>query len=135
MLRLAGWWWIVVSAIHPLVVIIQYFDQWKAIAQDGWFNVIAPNPFAPIFEREDAFWCMFLTPFLLLIGKLCLWAYRRQLVFPLSVGVILTGTMLVGLFLEPLSGIWFALPPSLMLLWSSKPKSGIILFKLIPRIK
>lgn len=120
MLRLAGWWWIAVSAIHPLVVIIQYFEQWKAIAHDGWFNVIAPNPFTPIYDREDAFWCMFLTPFMFIIGELCLWANRRQLVLPISVGAILVGTMLVGLFLVPLSGIWLTLPPSVMLLWSSK---------------
>ena len=32
MLRLAGWWWIAVSAIHGLGGIILYFEQWQAIA-------------------------------------------------------------------------------------------------------
>jgi Family of unknown function (DUF6463) len=86
MLRLSGWWWIAVSAIHALGGIILYFEQWQAIAQAGWFNVIAPDPFAPIFDREDAFWFMFLTPFLFLIGELSLWAVRKKLVFPVSVG-------------------------------------------------
>ncbi len=122
MLRIAGFWWIAVSAIHGLVVITFYFDQWIAIAQDGWFNVIAPNPLAPMFDREDAFWLMFLTPFLFLIGRLCLWADHKNLVFPISVGVILVSTSLVGLFLVPVSGIWLALPPSFMMLWSAKQK-------------
>jgi hypothetical protein len=123
MLRIAGFWWIAVSAIHGLVVIVLYFDQWQAIAQDGWFNVIAPDPLTPIFDREDAFWLMFLTPFLFLIGRLCLWADHQHLAFPISVGVILVGTVLVGLFLVPVSGIWLALPPSLILLWSSRQKN------------
>jgi hypothetical protein len=120
MLRLAGWWWIAVSAIHGLGGIILYFEQWQAIAQAGWFNVIAPDPFAPIFDREDAFWFMFFTPFLFLIGELSLWLARKKLVFPVFVGVIVLGTVLVGLFLMPVSGIWLGLPPSLMMLYSSK---------------
>jgi Family of unknown function (DUF6463) len=119
MLRVAGFWWIAVSAIHGLGVMVLYFDQWTAIAQDGWFNVIAPNPFAPIYDREDAFWVMFLTPFLFLIGRLCLWAHNQHLVFPRSVGLILVITELSGLFLYPVSGIWLALPPSVMLIWAS----------------
>jgi Family of unknown function (DUF6463) len=120
MLRLAGCWWIAVSAIHGLGGIILYFEQWRAIAQAGWFNVIAPDPFAPIFDREDAFWFMFLTPFFFLIGELSLWLARKKLVFPVSVGVILLGTVLIGLFLMPVSGIWLGLPPSIMMLYSSK---------------
>ena len=120
MLRLAGWWWIAVSVLHGLGGILLYEKQWRAIAYDGWFNVIAPNPIAPIFDREDAFWFMFLTPLIFLIGELCFWAYRRKLVFNISVGIVLTGTMIVGVFLMPVSGIWLALPPSIMMLWSSK---------------
>ena len=124
MLRLAGWWWIAVSAIHALGGIILYFDQWQAIAQAGWFNVIAPNPFAPIFDREDAFWFMFITPFFFLMGELSLWLASKKLVFPISVGAILLGTVLVGLFLMPVSGIWLGLPPRIMLLWSSKSRQS-----------
>jgi hypothetical protein len=120
MLRIAGFWWIAVSAIHGLVGIFFYFEQWQAIAQDGWFNVIAPNLSTPIFDREDAFWYMFLTPFLFLLGKLCLWADRQKLTLPISIGRILLATVSVGLFLMPISGFWLALPPSIMLLKSSK---------------
>ena len=120
MLRLAGWWWIAVSVIHATVCVFQYSDQWSAIAFDGWFNVIAPDPTAPIFDREDAFWCTFLTPLIFLIGELCLWADRQQLVFPISVGIMLTSTMIIGIFLIPVSGIWLALPPSMMMIWTSK---------------
>jgi hypothetical protein len=59
MLRIAGIWWIAVSVIHGLGGIIIYAKQWQAmpsasfaIAQDGWFNVIAPNPLAPIFRSK-----------------------------------------------------------------------------------
>jgi hypothetical protein len=124
MLRLAGWWWIAMSAIHGLGGIILYFEQWQAISQAGWFNVIAPNPFAPIFDREDAFWFMFITPFFFLMGELSLWLASKKLVFPVSVGAILLGTVLVGLFLMPVSGIWLGLPPSIMLLWSSKSRQS-----------
>jgi hypothetical protein len=50
MMRITGLWWIVIGVIHGLVGTIIFFDQWRAIAQDGWFNVIAPNPLAPIFD-------------------------------------------------------------------------------------
>ena len=120
MLRIAGWWWIAVSVVHGLGGVILYFEQWQEIAQAGWFNVIAPDPTAPIFPREDAFWFMFLTPLLFLIGELCLWADRRKFVFPISVGTILTVTMVVGIFLMPVSGIWLALPPSIIMLYSSE---------------
>jgi Family of unknown function (DUF6463) len=119
MLRVAGFWWIAVSVIHGLVGIFGYFDQWEAIAQDGWFNAIAPHPLAPMFDREDALFFTVLTPFLFLIGKLCLWAYDRDLVLPTSVGVVLVITICSGIFLLPISGFWLALPPSLMLMWSS----------------
>ncbi|MEY4520738.1 MAG: hypothetical protein RLZZ499_3338 [Cyanobacteriota bacterium] len=56
MLRLAGWWWIGVSALHALGGIILYYPQWQEIAQAGWFNVVAPDPFTPIFSRETAFY-------------------------------------------------------------------------------
>jgi Family of unknown function (DUF6463) len=120
MMRIAGLWWIAIGVIHGLVGTIVFFDQWKAIAQDGWFNVIAPNPLAPIFDREDAFWFMMLAPFFLILGQLCLWAFQRKGTFPASVGIILVITVLIGLSLEPISGIWLGLPPSLMLLWLSR---------------
>jgi Family of unknown function (DUF6463) len=122
MLRIAGIWWIALTAIHALVGITLYFDQWQAIAQDGWFNAIAPDPLAPMIDREDALWFMFLTPFLLLLGRFCLWADHQHLAFPRSVGVILIVSVLIGLFLEPISGLWLLLPPSAMLLWSAQPK-------------
>jgi Family of unknown function (DUF6463) len=119
MLRITGYWWIIVSIIHGVFGVVVYANQWQAIAQEGWFNVVAPNPFAPMFDREDAFWFMFLTPFILLQGMLCLWADRQKLTLPLSIGGILLVTVLVGLFLMPISGFWLVLPPSFVMFWSS----------------
>lgn len=119
MLRVAGYWWIIVSIIHGGVGAFIYFEQWQAIAQDGWFNAVSPDPLALIFDREGAFWFMFLTPFIFLFGLLCLWAERQKLAFPVTVGGTLLGTILVGLFLLPVSGFWLVLPPVVMMVWSS----------------
>jgi Family of unknown function (DUF6463) len=119
MLRVTGYWWIVVSIIHAAIGAIVYFEQWQAIAQDGWFNAVAPDPFTPIFDREDAFWFMFLTPFIFLMGQLCLWSDRQNLTIPMMISGILLVTIMVGLFLMPISGFWLVLPPSLMMVWSS----------------
>jgi hypothetical protein len=120
MLRKTGFLWMIVSILHGIGGIFFYFPQWQAIAQDGWFNVIAPNPFTPIFDREDAFWLMFLTPFIFLIGKLCVWVDQQKLHLPVSFSITILATVLVGLFLMPVSGIWLALPPTAIMLYSSK---------------
>jgi hypothetical protein len=120
MLKIVGLWWMMVSAIHGFVVSIAYAEQWQAIAQAGWFNVIAPDPLHPIYAWEDAFWLMMLTPFFWIIGKICLWAHTQALILPTSIGVVLLVTVLVGALLEPISGIWLCLPPSLMMLWLSR---------------
>jgi hypothetical protein len=119
MLRIAGYWWMVVSMIHAGVGAIIFFNQWVAIAQDNWINAITPNPLALNFEREAAFWFMFLTPFIFLMGQLCLWSAQQNLTVPLAIGGTLLGTILVGLFLLPISGFWLVLPPVLMMIWSS----------------
>jgi hypothetical protein len=118
MLRVAGYWWIIVSMIHGGVGAIVYLDQWQAIAQDGWFNAVVPDPFAPMFERDAAFWFMFLTPFMFLMGQLCLWGDRKQLTFPIAIGGTLLVTVIMGLFLLPISGFWLVLPPVVMMVWS-----------------
>jgi hypothetical protein len=120
MLRLAGWWWITVSALHALGGIILYFEQWQEISQAGWFNVVAPDPFAPIFSREAAFWFILLSPFIYLVGELCLWAHRQKLTLPIFIGIILLATMSMAVFLIPISGFWLGLPPTMMMLYSSK---------------
>jgi hypothetical protein len=119
MLRRTGFLWMIVSILHGIVGIFFYAPQWQAIAQDGWFNVIAPNPFTPIFDREDAFWFMFLTPFIFLIGKLCVWVDQQKLHLPISFSITILATVLVGLFLMPISGFWLALLPAVLMLYAS----------------
>ncbi|NJK49593.1 hypothetical protein HC931_16845 [Candidatus Gracilibacteria bacterium] len=120
MLRIAGRLWITIAVIHVVYGLIMYYSQWKAIAQAGWFNVIAPDQFSPIFDREDAFWFMMIAPFLMILGQLCLWADQQKLTLPISVSGILLGAVAVGLFLIPVSGFWLVLIPSAMMFWSSK---------------
>lgn len=120
MLKIAGWCWIAIAIAHAVFGLIVYWPQWQIIGQSGWFNVVAPDPFAPIFDREDAFWFMMITPFLVILGQLCLWAHQQKLTFPMSVSVILLGSVVCGLLLIPISGFWLVLIPSLILFWSSK---------------
>ena len=125
MLRLAGWWWIGVSVLHSVGGIILYYPQWQEIEESGWFNVIAPDPFTPIFPRETALWFILLSPFIYVVGELCLWAHRQKLGFPVSIGVILFATMLVAVFFVPSSGFWLGLPPSIMMLFPSKASQSL----------
>ena len=120
MLRIAGRWWIAIAILHAIVGLAAYFPQWQAIAQAGWFNVVAPDPWAPIFDREDAFWFMMMTPFLLILGQLCFWADRRQLALPISVSGILLSSAIAGIFFIPTSGFWLVFIPNVMMLYSSK---------------
>ncbi|MEO0538523.1 MAG: DUF6463 family protein [Cyanobacteria bacterium P01_A01_bin.123] len=120
MLRVAGRFWIAIAIIHVLVGLAAYFPQWQEIAQAGWFNVVAPDPFAPIFDREDAFWFMMITPFLLILGQLCFWADRQNLTFPVSISGILLASTTTGIFFIPISGFWLVLIPNVMMLYSSK---------------
>ncbi|MBD6619590.1 hypothetical protein FNW02_28165 [Komarekiella sp. 'clone 1'] len=120
MLRIAGLCWIAIAIIHMVVALATYFPQWQEIAQAGWFNVVAPDPFAPIFDREDAFWFMMLTPFFLILGQLCLWADRQKLTLPISVSGILLASAITGIFFIPISGFWLVLIPNVMMLYSSK---------------
>jgi len=119
-LKIAGRFWIAIAIVHVAVGLVVYFPQWQMIARAGWFNVVAPDPFAPIFEREDAFWFMMITPFLLILGQVCFWADRQKLTLPISISGILLASTSIGIFFIPISGFWLVLIPSLMLLYSSK---------------
>lgn len=120
MLKIAGRCWIAIAIIHMIVGLVAYFPQWREIAQAGWFNVVAPDPFAPIFDREAAFWFMMITPFLSILGQLCLWADRQKLTVPILVSGILLSSTIAGIFFMPISGFWLILIPNVMMIYSSK---------------
>jgi hypothetical protein len=52
MLRIAGYWWMVVSMIHACVGAIIFFNQWVAIAQDNWINAITQSSRAEFRKRS-----------------------------------------------------------------------------------
>lgn len=116
MLRVSGYWLIAISILHPLVNGWLFAEPLMDIVQDGWFNAIAPNPSNPFYDREDAFWCLMITPFLLIIGWLCCWAQTRGIRLPSFPGWILLLTAAVGVTLEPFSGFWLIIPPALLIL-------------------
>jgi hypothetical protein len=116
MLRISGYWLIATSILHVLINGWLFAKPLMDIVYDGWFNTVAPNPLAPFYDREDAFWCLMITPFLLIIGRLCCWAQVKGIVLPSFLGWILLLTAVVGVTLEPISGFWLIIPPSLLML-------------------
>ncbi len=90
------------------------------IAHNGWFNTVAPDPFNPYFDREDAFWFMMATPFIFTVGQLCFWAQARQIGLPAFLGWTFLVTAIVGVFIEPISGFWLLIPPSFLILAASR---------------
>lgn len=122
MLKVSGYWLIATSIIHVLVGILVFTEPLVEIARHGWFNTIAPNPFHPYFDREDAFWYMMFTPFIFVMGQLCVWAQVQQICLPAFLGWILLATAIFGAFLEPISGFWLLIPPSFFILATSRMK-------------
>jgi hypothetical protein len=115
MLRVSGYWLIATSIFHALINGWLFAKPLMDIVHDGWFNTVAPNPFAPFYDREAAFWCLMITPFLLVIGRLCCWAQTKGIALPSFLGWILLLTAAVGATLEPVSGFWL-IPPALLML-------------------
>ncbi|KAM3110418.1 DUF6463 family protein [Phormidesmis sp. 146-33] len=116
MLRVSGYWLIAIGVLHPLIHGWLFAQPLMEIVQDGWFNTIAPNPLDPFYDREAAFWCMVVTPFVLIIGWLCCWVQTREMTLPSFPGWMLLLTAAVGITLEPISGFWLFIPPALLIL-------------------
>jgi hypothetical protein len=123
MLKVSGYWLIATSIIHFLVGLLVFTEPLAEIAQNGWFNAVAPDPFNPYFDREDAFWFMMATPFIFTVGQLCFWAQARQITLPVFLGWTLLATATVGCFIEPISGFWLLIPPSFLILAASRKES------------
>lgn len=126
MLRFSGYWLICTSILHVLVNGWLFAKPLMDIARDGWFNAVAPNPLAPFYDREDAFWCMMMTPFLLLFGQLCCWAQTNNITLPSFIGWILLLTAVVGVIVEPISGFWLLIPPSLLMMIDLKRRKKLL---------
>jgi len=120
MLKVSGYWLITTTIIHVLVGFLVFRKPLAEIAFNGWFNTVAPDPFNPYFDREDAFWFMMVAPFIFIIGQLCFWAKSRQITLPAFLGWTILATATVGCFLEPISAFWLLIPPSLLILAASR---------------
>lgn len=117
-LRVSGYWLIIVSVLHVIVGIVVFQQPLFEMYQQGGFNTVAPDPWHPIYEREDAFWFMMAAPSIFAAGLLCLWAAANHLSLPSSLGWTLLVTAGVGCFIEPISGSWLLLPPSVLILFA-----------------
>ena len=99
MLRISGYWLIATSILHVFVGLIIYTEPIMEIVHNGWFNTVAPDPFHPYFDREDALWYMVAAPFIFAIGQLCIWAQAHQITLPAFLGWTLLVTAIVGCFI------------------------------------
>ncbi|GAB4372612.1 MAG: DUF6463 family protein [Elainellaceae cyanobacterium] len=122
MLQVSGYWLIAMSVLHVLVGGWIFAEPLMQIIRNGWFNTVAPNPFAPFYDREDAFWFLMLTPFLVSIGQLCFWSHANKIALPKFLGWMLLLTAIVGASLEPISACWLLIPPALLMLMAGNSK-------------
>jgi hypothetical protein len=120
MLQVSGYWLIAMSILHVVVGVWIFAEPLMQIIQNGWFNTVAPNPLAPFYDREDAFWFLMLTPFLLAIGQLCFWFHAHNIPLPKFLGWTLLLTAIVGVSLEPISAFWLLIPPAFLMLRASQ---------------
>lgn len=120
MLRVSGYLLIAISIIHVLVGGWVFASPLADIGRNGLFNAVAPDPFSPYFDREDAFWFMMFAPLLFSIGQLCCWAKAQEIAFPAFLGWNLLAVALVGIFFEPISGFWLVILPATLIVVAAR---------------
>ncbi len=120
MLQVSGYWLLITSIIHVIVGFWIYGEALSEIISNGFFNSVAPNPFAPNFAREDAFWFMTLTTFFMILAQLCLWAHSRKIALPGSIGWTLLITSIIGAIAIPISGFWLLMVPAVLIIVTSR---------------
>lgn len=120
MLQFSGYWLLVTSIIHVIVGFWLYGEPLTEIASNGFFNSVAPNPFAPDFAREDAFWFMTLTAFFVILAQLCFWADSHKISLPESIGWNLLITSIIGAIAIPISGFWLLIVPACLIIATSR---------------
>jgi hypothetical protein len=125
MLRVSGYSLIVCSMIHVLFGGWIFATPLTDILQNGLFNAVAPDPFAPYFDREDAFWFMMIAPLIFTIGRLCCWAKSQEIALPAFLGWNLLAFSLIGIFFEPISGLWLLIPPAILIVLASRKAIGL----------
>ncbi|MBF2007912.1 MAG: hypothetical protein IGS49_21315 [Chlorogloeopsis fritschii C42_A2020_084] len=123
MFRVSGYLLIAISIIHILVGILFFTEPLSEIVRNGVFNTTAPNPFAPYFDREDAFWFMMVSPLLFTLGQLCCWAEAQGISPPAFLGWNLLGFSVVGVVIEPISAFWLLILPAVLILIESQKVS------------
>lgn len=123
MFRVTGYLLIAISVIHVLVGVWLFAEPLADIIRNGVFNTVAPDPFTPYFDREDAFWFMIAAPLLFTLGQLCCWAEAQRITLPAFLGWNLLAISLVGVLIEPISGFWLLIPPAILILIGSRTAS------------
>ena len=114
MRRLVGPLLMAIGVLHLLAGPIFYPQPLAAIAQDGFFNTVNPNPAQ--FDREAAFWWTVSGVMLLILGSLVHWAQAQTGRLPAFFGWALLASGVAGVILMPASGFWLFLPPAVLVL-------------------
>lgn len=115
MRRLCGPLLMATGALDLLYVLVFHARQVAAIAQDGFFNVVDPNPAFSTFDRETAFWHLMFGATALILGGLVHWSQDRTGTLPSFLGWSLLALGLAGVVMMPFSGFWIVLPLAVLM--------------------
>ncbi len=115
LLRVTGYWLIVIAIIHAIGDMVYYLKPWLDIFHNGIFNAVDPY-----FDRGAAFWMLMLSPFFFAFGQLCFWAEEHNVRLPGFLGWNLLITSAFAIFMMPISGFWLLIPPSIFMIILSR---------------
>jgi hypothetical protein len=114
--RLAGRLLIAIGVVHAQVGAWRGRDPLLGMVRDGLVASAAGDV-----ERELAFWFLFASPLLWLLGGWVCWADARGLPLPPWLGPAILGLAATGALLMPVSGFWLVLAPGALLANPARP--------------
>ena len=129
MLKISGYWLIFTSILHFVGGFVFFPEPLAEIARSRWWNAVSPDPFNLNYEMEAAFWFMAIAPLWFILGMLCCWIQEQKLAMPVFVGWILLSVTIIGVIIEPVSGLWLLLPPSAIITLVSMQNKDSTLFQ------
>ena len=129
MLKLSGYWLIITGILHFVGGFVFFPEPLAEIARLGWWNTVSPDPFNLNYEMEAAFWFMAIAPLWFIIGMLCCWIQEQKLTMPMFVSWILLAVNIISVVIEPVSGLWLLLPPSIIITFVSMQNKNSNLYQ------
>lgn len=115
MAKLAGHLLVVTGVAHLLYGLWLFRGPLAGIAAGGFFAALRGNV-----DRKLAFWFLFASPMMWIVGQLVLWTDAKGLRPPVWLGLQMLSLSLAGLALMPKSGFWLVLVPAVLLVLASR---------------